>query len=125
VHAPRRQREIDAALGTAQWLRSRGLNVLSVLEREGNEDRTPDAVIVGVPVTLEAKSTVATVNSIAQQIRSGRRQSRRVVVDGQQANAQLDVAQAGLATALRKYGQHLDEVVTIAPSLSGRSILWL
>jgi hypothetical protein len=111
-----------AERATAAWLRSRGLDVLSVNRRTGQRARTPDAVIAGEPVTLETKGAVASENSIVQQIRGGRGQSRRIVVDARSENANLATAQAGLAHALRHYGQQLDEVVIVLTD--GSAVGW-
>lgn len=75
---------------SAAWLRHRGLDVLSVQRREGNLLKTPDAVAVTQPVTIELKSATGTLNSIVQRIRSGRWQSRRVMVDIRGTGAPLE-----------------------------------
>lgn len=118
---PDRYFDADEQLA-ATWLRSRGLDVLSVDRRTGNAERTPDAVISGLPATLETKTAVATENAIQARVRSGRGQSRRIVIDARAADAGLWIAQAGLDTALRHYGQQLDEVSVILGD--GTSLAW-
>lgn len=108
-----------AELATATWLRAHNLDVVSVNTRSGIRARTPDAVIAGVPATLETKGAVGTVNSIAQRIRSGRGQSRRVVVDLRDSDANLALARIGLEIAVRRYGSWVDEVLVIVPVGSG------
>jgi len=87
--------------------------------RPGHHQRTPDAVIEAVPVTLETKTAVATENAILAGIRTGRHQSRRIVVDARIGDLQQTIARAGLGHALRQYGRHLDEIVIILGDDSG------
>lgn len=98
---------------TARWLRSRGLDVLSVQRREGQHLKTPDAVASGFAITVETKSAVATTNAVVQRIRAARWQARHVVVDIRGARATPAIAEAGLQSAVRMYGALLDEVVVV------------
>lgn len=107
---------------TAEWLRLRGLHVLSVDRRGGHAERTPDAVIAGLPATLETKTSIASENAILTQVRSGRGQSRRIVVDARKGNIDVGTAQAGLAHALRQYGRQIDEVAIILGN--GTGLAW-
>ncbi len=98
---------------TAEWLRGREFPVLSVQRREGQYLKTPDAVAVRVVVTIETKTADCSANAIAQRIRAGRKQARRVVLDLRGAGATLDDARGGLNLALGRYGLHLDEVLLV------------
>lgn len=98
---------------TADWLRSRGLEVRSVQRREGQHLKTPDAVAPEFAVTIEAKRAAATMNAIVQRIRSARWQARHVAVDLRGTGTDQALAEAALEVALRMYGRHLDETVLI------------
>lgn len=98
---------------TAAWLRERHCPVLSVKRRDGQYRKTPDAVAVHFAVTIEAKTADPKSNAIAQRIREGRKQARRVVIDLRGTGATPDDAGAGLDLALGRYGQHLDEIVLV------------
>lgn len=100
-------------LSTAEWLRGRGLDVASVERRTGHLLKTPDAVAVGHPITIELKRAVGTANSIVQRLRNARWQARHVVIDLRDTGTTLDLAGSALSSALRMYGDHLDEVVLI------------
>lgn len=98
---------------SAAWLRGRGLDVLSVQRREGNLLKTPDAVIVTPPATIEIKSATGTLNSIVQRVRSGRWQSRRVMVDVRGTGTTPATAESAVRAALIRYQRDLDEVIIV------------
>lgn len=99
---------------TAEWLRARGVDVVSVRTSDVERVASPDAVAVVANVTVEYKTVdAATANAVFQAIRDGRHQSRRVVVDGRGIGLDPGLAVDGLAEALRKGGGDLDEVVVI------------
>ena len=98
---------------TAEWLRSRSLDVRSVRRRDGLHLKTPDMVAAAFGVPIETKRAVGTTNAIVQRIRSARWQARHVVIDLRGAKVSRTITDAGLHTALRLYGHHLDEVVLI------------
>lgn len=100
-------------MAAAAWLRERNCPVRSVKRRDGQYRKTPDAVAAHVAVTIETKTADSSANAIAQRIREGRRQARRVILDLRGTGARQGDAQAGLGLALGRYGQHLDEVVLI------------
>lgn len=100
-------------LAAADWLRSRGVDVLSLDRREGHLLKTPDAVAVTRPITIEAKRAAGNINSMVQRIRYARWQARHVVIDLRGTGSTRTSAEAGLVAALRRYGEHLDEVVLI------------
>lgn len=107
---------------SAAWLRGRGVDVRSVQRREGHLLRTPDAVAVATPVTIEIKGATGSLNSIVQRIRDGRWQSRRVMVDVRGTGANAATAEAALRTALIRYQRELDEVVIVVSD--GLSVGW-
>jgi hypothetical protein len=111
-HDPDRWFSADERL-TVAWLRGRGVDVVSVQRREGRHLKTPDAVAPSAGVTLEIKHPVATSNAIVQRVRVGRKQSRRIVIDLRGSGADRDLAEIALGSAIRMYGDHLDEVVLI------------
>ncbi len=98
---------------TAVWLRQSGLVVLSIKRRTGNRERTPDAALPEHEATVELKRTVASVTAIVRAIRLGRGQSRRVAVDIRGQGAEAALAMTGIATAVRFYGEHLDEIIVV------------
>lgn len=107
----------------ADWLRRRGIGLLSVRRRMGEHERTPDAVITNEPVTVELKyCPVASVTGIVRAVRLGRGQSRRVVVDVRGPRADPALALAAIGRALRYYGFWLDEIVVVVTE--GQSIGW-
>lgn len=75
--------------------------------------KTPDAVAVTVPVTIEIKGAIGSVNSIVQRIREGRWQARHVVVDVRGTGTTRATGEDALRRALIKYQADLDEVVII------------
>lgn len=111
-HEPDRWFSAEERL-TAGWLRGRGLEVVSVQRREGRHLKTPDAVVPSAEVTIEIKHPVATSNAIVQRVRVGRKQSRRIVIDLRGSGAYRDLAEVALSSAVRMYGDDLDEVVLI------------
>lgn len=98
---------------TATWLRHRDLDVRSVRVRMRDGLKTPDAVAVRIPITIETKTAVGSLNSIVQRIRAARAQARHVVVDLRGTGTTRAAAEAGLAAALDMYGEQLDEVAII------------
>ncbi len=100
-------------LRTANWLRSRGLDVRSIERREGHLQRTPDAAAAIHRATVELKSASGSVNSIVQRIRDGRWQSRHVVVDIRGTGATLTTAEAGIHHALIRYQRDLEDLVVL------------
>lgn len=97
----------------ARWLDARGTRVVSVERREGRRERTPDAVLPTARETVEFKRSTPTATAVARSIRSGRGQSRRVLVDIRGPKADVGVAVAGMNRAVRLYGLWLDEVVVV------------
>lgn len=103
----------DVERGSAGWLRRRGVDVRSVQRREGYLLKTPDAVAVTVPVTVEIKRATGTLNSIVQRVRDGRWQSRRVMVDVRGTGTTPATVEVAVRTALIRYQRDLDEVVIV------------
>lgn len=98
----------------ASWLRVHGLEVVSVRASRIDRRNTPDAVFGGRDETVEFKTLArASVTAVARNIREGRSQSRRLVIDGRRAGLQKRDAIAGLAQALRRHTADLDEVVVL------------
>ena len=102
-----------AERATAAWLRNRDVDVRSVERREGHRLKTPDAVAVTAPITIEIKGAVGSVNSIVQRIRQARWQARHVVVDVRGTGTTRELAEDALRRALIKYQDDLDEVIVI------------
>lgn len=65
------------------------------------------------PITIEATRAAGNINSIVQRIRYARWQARHVVIDLRGTGSTPTSAEAGLVAALRRYGEHLDEIVLI------------
>jgi hypothetical protein len=106
----------------AEWLRSRGVVVLSVQRRMGQRERTPDAVLGEGAATVELKHVVASVTAIVRAVRLGRGQSRRVVVDIRGPRADVGLALVAIRRAVRFYGSWLDEIVVVVND--DRSVGW-
>lgn len=106
----------------ADWMRNRGLKVLSIQRRVGIYERTPDAALIDHEVTVELKRTTASLTAIVKGIRMGRGQSRRVAIDvrGQACDAAL--ALTAIARAVRFYGEHLEEIIVVVED--GQSVGW-
>ncbi len=110
---------------TSDWLANRGVTTRSVLRRKGEGEKTPDSVLDAEDATLELKMMeAASSNSVRNNIRNARKQSRRVVVDGRRVGVDPAVAEEGLREALRKYGSQLDEVLIIYGNGTGDAISW-
>ncbi len=72
--------------------------------------------------TVELKRTAATVTAIVRAIRLGRGQSRRVAVDVRGQHADGLLAMSAIATGVRFYGSHLDEIIVVVSD--GQSVGW-
>lgn len=76
---------------------NRGVGLLSVRRRLGENEQTPDAILADQPVTIELKCPVASVTAMVRAARLARGQSRRVVIEiqGPRADAALALAAIG------------------------------
>lgn len=75
--------------------------------------KSPEAVIDDVTVEFKTMVRTRSAGGVQQALRRGRRQSRRVVIDGRPAGLCRDNALDGLARALRTHGGDLDEVLIL------------
>ncbi len=106
---------LDPAARLAAFeLRRRGHSVVPVRTSIIEGVATPDAVVDGRPVEIKVLRE-ATVNAIAQGVRRGRAQARSLVVDGRAVDLPVSVAIEGLAEAIRKYHEDLDDVMILCP----------
>lgn len=97
----------------AEWIQDRGASVRSVERREGQRERTPDAVLTPASKTVEFKKSVCSTTAIVREVRSGRKQSRRIAIDARGRGADKGVATPALAGAIKLYGLWIDEVVVV------------
>lgn len=122
----------DAAKRTADWLRMHGVEVLSVLERGGNLEKTPGAVAVAGDVTLEFKdASRPTANAVTKQIRRAAQQAAHIVVDAKSANIPIEIAEQALRSTIRMRGARLAEILIILqmpdpqnPEADGVAVSW-
>lgn len=100
---------LDEEKEVAHWLEGIGVHLRSVLERNADHGKSPDAVIVGTMRTLEIKDADS-VRAIGSQGREGRKQSRFVVI---RTTCTEPEAQRAIGSILSLVGQHLDELIVI------------
>lgn len=103
----------SAERSLAEWLRQRGLKVLSVQRRLGTYERTPDAALPEHQATVELKRATTSLTAMVRSVRLGRGQSRRVLIDSRGQGGDVGWALTSIATAVRYYGAHLDEIVVV------------
>lgn len=102
-------------LRTAQLLTGTLRSVVVPLRPEEIR-RTPDLVleIGSSSVTVELKALRRpTASAVRQNLRRGRRQSRRVVIDGRDVGLNERTALAGLSSGLSLFGGDLDELLIV------------
>lgn len=105
---------------TAEWLEEHNMPIRSVKRRENL--KTPDATNMAATHTIEVK-TASSKNAIHSQIRYGREQSSRIVLDLRNSELTKSDAKTALSSALYDYGLSLDSVLLIVDERS--SLVWL
>lgn len=107
----------------ADWLRSHGIDVLSVDDASGTHGTVPDALAVVADQTVELKTvTAATPSAVAEAITRAKKQSDRVLVFVANAAMTPADAEAGMRNGIRDAGQYMTEItVVIALSQQGPS----
>ncbi|WP_150241615.1 CdiA C-terminal domain-containing protein [Nocardiopsis quinghaiensis] len=104
----------DKEQAIAEYLHEYGIEVKSVDVARSDGVKSPDSVVVGRDVTIEFKTPErASKNSIIQNLRKGREQSSRLVMDVRSVNTPQETAISALRDSLRRYGGDLDEVIII------------
>ena len=103
----------------AGWLRENDVHVVSVQRSQVSAQRTPDAVLIAGPASVEFKTPESS-GGIYAGVRAGRSQSRRLVVDLRSLVAPDWLS--GLSRALSRGGGDLDEVLMILPD--GEGVAW-
>ncbi|MGW6376245.1 phage minor head protein [Rhodococcus sp. NPDC055112] len=108
---------------TAERLRALGLDLVSVKERVGKGEKTPDSIAVVAGETVELKyTTAATENAITVQIRRGAKQSSRIVVDAVDAPGMTaEVAIAAIRSNVRVRGARLAEIAVLISAANANS----
>ncbi len=101
-----------AARLVAHELRRRGRSVIPVRTSMVEGVATPDAVVDGGPTEIKVLRE-PTINAVAQGLRRGRAQARSLIIDGRGVDLPGAVAHEGLAEAIRKYGDDLDQVMIL------------
>lgn len=95
----------------ATWLKEHlGMNLWSLKRRTGDGEVTPDAMLADLSGTMEFK-TASTKAALVAQVRKGRKQSPRLGVWSGVTDP--EEVQEATGTALRSYGDQLDELVVI------------
>jgi hypothetical protein len=104
----------QSELESVQWLRSNGVDVVSVLERDRDGVKTPDcvALVADVPVEIKGVSKPSE-NAVYKQIRRADEQSGHVFVDASQSGVTREVAESALRNAVRMRGAHMIEVTIL------------
>ena len=98
----------------AEYLREHGIEVRSVDVARSDGVKSPDSVVVGRDVTIEFKTPeTASKNAIIQNLRKGREQSSRLVIDVRSVDTPKETSMAALRDSLRRYGGDLEEVLII------------
>lgn len=98
----------------AEWLREKGIDVLSVSRAGGEHGKLPDALAIVADRTVEVKTVAAASgNAIAKAIRRGSDQSDRLFVDAAPAGMPIAVAEEGLRNGIRVAGARLVEIVVL------------
>ncbi|OOC56379.1 MULTISPECIES: hypothetical protein [Nocardiopsis] len=106
----------------AEFLEEYGIQVQSVAESTEAGKKSPEAVISGTGHTVEFKTLdSASANAIRSNIKGGRKQSSRLVLDLRPSGMSQEDSMAALGSPLRRYGGDLDELIVIG---GGFVIVW-
>lgn len=106
----------------AEFLRTHGIETVSIKESTVDGVRTPEAAIAGTGETVEFKILESdTARSFERNIRSARGQSRRMVFDVRHLGTSQEDAVKGLGKGLYNYGGDVSEIVVIG---DGYTIVW-
>ncbi|WP_116248155.1 hypothetical protein [Nocardiopsis sp. FIRDI 009] len=104
----------DKERAIAEYLREHGIEVQSVDVARSDGIKSPDSVVVGRDVTIEFKTPeTASKNAIIQNLRKGREQSSRIVIDVRSVNTPQETSMSALRDSLRRYGGDIEEVLII------------
>lgn len=110
----------DEERRAAAWLESHGVRLRSIRPRNLPGQRTPDSMLVNRSTTVEIKGVdEASSTAVLARIRDGRRQSRRLVIDGRDVGLTPSDAERGIRRALGVYGGQLDEVLILLADHAG------